>query len=161
VRTAGVHVIRVVIRALARPPRVRHAHARTQFRRGIPSSREGQKRESNERFSRTIITSLDLFGTCGRSRDAQTTAGARPYPPPAQAEPLWPIQVALLATIGCQVLLPDRLTAGPTWLLPALEGVLPVALVVAFPRHIREEHPRRREAAKQSASLNPSRISYI
>jgi uncharacterized membrane protein len=66
---------------------------------------------------------------------------------------LWPIQVALLATIGFQLLLPERLTAGPTWLLPALEGVLLVALVVAFPRHIREEHPHRRQAALAITAL--------
>jgi uncharacterized membrane protein len=66
---------------------------------------------------------------------------------------LWPIQVALVATIGFQLLLPDRLTAGPTWLLPALEGVLLIVLVVAFPRHIRKEHPRRRQGALAITAL--------
>jgi hypothetical protein len=66
---------------------------------------------------------------------------------------LWPIQVALLVTIGLQLLLPERLTAGPTWLLPALEGVLLVALVLAFPRHIRQEHPLRRRVALAFTAL--------
>jgi uncharacterized membrane protein len=80
-------------------------------------------------------------------------AAGRPYPPPARPEPLWPIQAALLATIGFQLLLPERLTAGPTWLLPALEGALLLALVVAFPRHLREEHPHRRKAALAITAL--------
>jgi uncharacterized membrane protein len=36
--------------------------------------------------------------------------------------------------------LPKRLTAGPTWLLPALEAALLVALLFASPRELEREH---------------------
>src|SRR5438105_1504604 len=54
----------------------------------------------------------------------------RPYPPPARAEPFWPALATVLGAIALQLLLPKRLTAGPTWLLPALEGALLLGLAV-------------------------------
>jgi uncharacterized membrane protein len=60
---------------------------------------------------------------------------------------VWPVQVTVLATIGLQLTLPDRLTAGPFWLLPALEAMLVVGLAVASPRELEYEHPRRRTLA--------------
>ena len=42
----------------------------------------------------------------------------RPYPPPPPAEPFWPAQATILAAIGLQLLLPARLTVGPSWLIP-------------------------------------------
>jgi len=53
----------------------------------------------------------------------------------------------VLAAIGLQLALPGRLTAGPTWVLPAFEGALLVALAIAFPRHVHGEHPLRRRLA--------------
>jgi uncharacterized membrane protein len=73
--------------------------------------------------------------------------GDRPYPPPPAAEPFWPVQLTILAAIGLQVALPDRLTAGPTWLIPALEGALLIGMFFATPRQLEREHPRRRLAA--------------
>jgi uncharacterized membrane protein len=71
----------------------------------------------------------------------------RPYPPPPASEPFWPAQATVLAAIGLQLLLPARLTAGPAWLIPALEGMLLVGLFLATPRQLEYEHPRRRRAA--------------
>jgi uncharacterized membrane protein len=71
----------------------------------------------------------------------------RPYPPPAAAEPFWPAQATILAAIALQLLLPKRLTAGPTWLVPALEGALLIGMFFATPRQLEHEHPRRRRAA--------------
>ena len=68
----------------------------------------------------------------------------RPYPPPARAEPLWPALAAVLFAIALQLLLPKRLTAGPRWLLPALEGALLVGLALASPRQLEREHRARR-----------------
>jgi uncharacterized membrane protein len=59
----------------------------------------------------------------------------------------WPAQLTVLAAIVLYVALPDKLTLGPTWLLPALEGVLLVALVVASPRPDMRYMPRRRNLA--------------
>jgi uncharacterized membrane protein len=71
----------------------------------------------------------------------------RPYPPPASPEPVWPAQLTVLAAIALQLTLPQRLKAGPAWLLPALEALLVIGLVLASPRTLEYEHPRRKRAA--------------
>jgi hypothetical protein len=80
------------------------------------------------------------------SEEAESLPG-RPYPPPAKPESILPAQATVLAAIGLQLLLPETLTAGPTWLLPALEGALLVAFAVATPRQLEHEHHLRREFA--------------
>jgi uncharacterized membrane protein len=49
-----------------------------------------------------------------------------------------------VVAIGLQLLLPKRLTAGPTWLLPVLEAGLLAGLSVASPRRVEHEHAGRR-----------------
>ncbi len=71
----------------------------------------------------------------------------RPYPPPAASEPFWPAQATILAAIGLQVALPARLTVGPSWLIPALEGALLIGMFLATPKQLEREHPRRRRIA--------------
>jgi uncharacterized membrane protein len=71
----------------------------------------------------------------------------RPYPPPGAPEPFWPAQVTILAAIGLEVALPARLTVGPSWLIPSLEGVLLIGLFFATPNMLEREHPRRRRVA--------------
>jgi uncharacterized membrane protein len=71
----------------------------------------------------------------------------RRYPPPGRPEAFWPVQLTLLGAIILQVALPARLTVGPAWLIPVLEGVLLVALFFATPNMLEHEHPRRRRAA--------------
>ncbi|WP_424952655.1 hypothetical protein [Deinococcus sp.] len=44
-------------------------------------------------------------------------------------ESLWPARLAVLTIIALQVLLNERLTAGPNWLLPGLEAAL---VLIAF-----------------------------
>ncbi|MEX2974817.1 hypothetical protein [Streptomyces sp. C184] len=53
-----------------------------------------------------------------------------------RGEPRWPSTVAVLAAIGLQWLLPERLTIHPEWLLPSLETALLIALVAANPYRI-------------------------
>ena len=53
----------------------------------------------------------------------------------------------MLAAIGLQLALPERLTAGPSWLVPALEGALLVGLFMATPMQLEREHTRRRAMA--------------
>jgi uncharacterized membrane protein len=82
--------------------------------------------------------------------DHEAGAGSLPgrrYPPPARSEPLWPALATVLVAIALQLLLPKRLTAGPRWLLPALEGVLLVGLALASPRAVEHAHRGRRLAA--------------
>ncbi|MEA2209909.1 MAG: hypothetical protein QOF54_2386 [Solirubrobacteraceae bacterium] len=71
----------------------------------------------------------------------------RPYPPPGEAEPFWPAQLTVLAAIVIQLLLPERLTAGPGWLVPSLEGALLIGMFIVTPNVVEEEHPRRRRVA--------------
>jgi uncharacterized membrane protein len=78
---------------------------------------------------------------------APITQEGRRYPPPPRSEPAWPAQGTVLGAIGLQLALPERLTVGPTWLLPALEGALLVGLSVATPRELEREHTHRRAVA--------------
>jgi uncharacterized membrane protein len=71
----------------------------------------------------------------------------RPYPPAAAGESPWPAQLTVLAAICLQLALPKRLTVGPTWLVPALEGALLIGMFVATPRQLEHEHRRRRRVA--------------
>jgi hypothetical protein len=66
------------------------------------------------------------------------------YPPPGRSEPHWPAQLAVLVAIVMQVLLPDRLSLGTRWLLPATEGVMLFALFVASPQRLEAPHSVRR-----------------
>ncbi len=49
--------------------------------------------------------------------------------------------------IVLQVTLPERLTIGPTWLVPSMEGALLLGMFFATPRELEFEHPRRRRVA--------------
>jgi hypothetical protein len=52
-------------------------------------------------------------------------------------EPRWPATLAVLVVIGLQLALPAKVSdyLGPHWLIPALEGVLAAALLIANPWH--------------------------
>jgi uncharacterized membrane protein len=78
---------------------------------------------------------------------ASAAPPGRPYPPPPAAEPAWPAQATVLVAIGLQLLLPERLTIGKVWLIPALEGALLVGLFFASPNTLEQEHARRRGVA--------------
>jgi uncharacterized membrane protein len=75
------------------------------------------------------------------------------YPPPARSEPHWPPMMVVLVAIALQILLPNRLTPGPNWLLPALEGVLLIGLVVMSPQRLTGEHSGRRRLAMTITAL--------
>jgi uncharacterized membrane protein len=93
---------------------------------------------------------------------AQDGNVGRAYPPPARPEPFWPAQTTVLAAIALQLLLPKRLTAGPRWLLPALEGVLLLGLAVATPRQLEREHRvRRRTALLLTAFVSAANITSL
>ena len=64
-------------------------------------------------------------------------------------ERVWPAQLTALVAIALQITLPNRLTVGPTWLLPSLEAAMVVLLVVSTRADLRLEdnHPGRRVVA--------------
>lgn len=59
----------------------------------------------------------------------------------------------MLFAIGLQLLLPSRLTAGPRWLLPALEVALLVVLAFASPRELERPHRVRRNLTLSLTAL--------
>ncbi len=66
---------------------------------------------------------------------------------PRAGEPYWPAQLAVVIALLLSALLPGKLTLGPPWLLPGLEGMLLLGLAVTTPRRVHPEHPFRRRAA--------------
>jgi hypothetical protein len=56
-------------------------------------------------------------------------------------DPLWGPQLVILAAILLDVSLPDKLAIGPSWLLPAVEGLLLIGLTIVSP------HPQVRHSA--------------
>jgi hypothetical protein len=58
-----------------------------------------------------------------------------------ESEHRWPVALALAIMVGLQWSLPDRLTAGPRWLLPAIEVVIVAVLVAADPGRMRQSSP--------------------
>jgi uncharacterized membrane protein len=68
---------------------------------------------------------------------AADPAGRRPTP---GAQPR-PSAVAILVMIGLQAFLPERLSAGPRWLLPVIEVAIIVVLMLANPGRLERSTP--------------------
>jgi hypothetical protein len=91
--------------------------------------------------------------TPGQDSDAAEVAPGSRYEHPAapgvhdNGEPYWPAQVTVLAALLLQVTLPHRLTVGPVWLLPSLEGALLLGLAMTTPRRHHDDNPARRRVA--------------
>ena len=62
-------------------------------------------------------------------------------------DPFWPAQITVAAAIGLSLDLPSTITIAQVWLLPAIEGVLLLALVTSTPWIPVIHHPLRRRAA--------------
>jgi len=76
-----------------------------------------------------------------------------PYPPPPGGEPHWPAQLTVLTAIALQLLLPTRLTVGSKWILPALEGVMLLALFIASPQRLEAPHSLRRQLTLTTTAI--------
>lgn len=85
----------------------------------------------------------------GGARDAHAEEMPAAWGWPSSGEPRWPATLAVVVAVSLQLVLPDRLThfLGPRWLLPALEGLLAVALLVVSPRRVSRESTEVRIAA--------------
>jgi hypothetical protein len=60
----------------------------------------------------------------------------------------WPAQLCVLGAILLQIRLTAKVTVGPTWLLPSLEGALLIGLAATTPRgRVDEDHRVRRRVA--------------
>jgi uncharacterized membrane protein len=68
-------------------------------------------------------------------------------------DPFWPAQLAATAAVVLYLALPEKLTVGPTWLLPSAEALLVIGLVVSMPNPAMQYSPRRRHFAIILVSL--------
>jgi uncharacterized membrane protein len=78
---------------------------------------------------------------------SQPRSSGRSYPPPGRPEHAWPAFGSIVVAIVMQLLLPSRLTAGPKWVVPALEAILLAGLVISTPTHVTGVHQARRRLA--------------
>ncbi len=62
-------------------------------------------------------------------------------------DPFLAPQLIVAGTLALDLLLPDKLTIGPNWLLPSLEGLLLVVLVLVSPHPRMRHSPLRRRVA--------------
>ena len=62
-------------------------------------------------------------------------------------DPVWAAQLVVAGAIALDLALPDKLTIGPFWLLPAVEGLLLFGLVGASPHPRLRHSPLRRRVA--------------
>jgi uncharacterized membrane protein len=62
-------------------------------------------------------------------------------------EPFWEAQLAVLVTIVLYVVLPARLTVGPRWIVPVLEGALLFGLAISTPYLHHTQAPVRRRVS--------------
>jgi uncharacterized membrane protein len=71
-----------------------------------------------------------------QSRDDRVAWGV-----PSGGEPRWPPLLAVVVAIALQIVLPNTVIQGlgPRWLIPALEGVLLVALLITNPHRVDRE----------------------
>jgi len=64
-----------------------------------------------------------------------------------------PAELVVVTAIALQLLLPKRVTAGPNWLLPALEGALLILLIFVAPQKLTSEHAGRRRLALGTTAI--------
>jgi uncharacterized membrane protein len=50
-----------------------------------------------------------------------------------RGDPYWPAQLTVAVVIALNLALPERVTAGPSWLVPSVAGALLLALVIITP----------------------------
>jgi hypothetical protein len=62
-------------------------------------------------------------------------------------DPFWGPQLVVAGALVLDLSLPEKLTIGPTWLLPAVEGLLLVGLVAMSPNRRMRHSPARRNVA--------------
>jgi uncharacterized membrane protein len=63
---------------------------------------------------------------------------------PAPPRSYWPARIAVIFAIGLYLVLPDRLVPGPRFIVPALEGVVLLAITVVTPHRTTVAAPGRR-----------------
>src|ERR1700694_5212763 len=57
----------------------------------------------------------------------------------ATSEPRWPASLAIVVCAALNLVLPGKVTMGPAWLAPVLEGAILVPLSIVAPRRVIDE----------------------
>ncbi|MCU1388542.1 MAG: hypothetical protein JWL72_1880 [Ilumatobacteraceae bacterium] len=67
----------------------------------------------------------------------------RPHDPAwgfvSPGETRWPAVISMVVVVVCQLLLPERITLGPTWLIPAIEAAILLTLLIVGPSTLDSE----------------------
>lgn len=152
----------VAPRPPARPERPGRSAPAATFRRVIDKDEERSHDEEDESQSRgrhrsPAVASRLKAGAEGAARGSAATVVRGSVAVAQRGAALaqqgsrvtyWPAQLCVLGAIGLQVRLPEKLTAGPSWLLPTLEGALLIGLASTTPRgRVDVDHPLRRRVA--------------
>jgi uncharacterized membrane protein len=73
--------------------------------------------------------------------------------------PIWGPELVVAVAIALDLALPNKLTIGPNWLLPSLEGLLLLGLVMSSPHpHVRHSRARRRVAIGLIAIVSATNV---
>jgi hypothetical protein len=70
---------------------------------------------------------------------SRSSGEGRALPRQRPGEPRWPSSLAVTAAIVLSITLPEKLTAGPGWVIPSLEGALVVTLTLTAPYRLQGE----------------------
>jgi uncharacterized membrane protein len=94
-------------------------------------------------------------GSPGPSRDDKVAWGIA-----SDEERRWPASLAVLVVIGLQVALPNDLVRGlgPKWLVPAIEGLLVLAMTIASPLRVIESAVMRRVSISLIALITAANV---
>jgi hypothetical protein len=103
-----------------------------------PEALESEEREAEGRAKRDGPLQRTVSVATGAARGSASVAAGAARGSAAVADAAlhityWPAALCVLAAIALQVRLTDKVTVGPTWLLPALEGVLLLGLAATTP----------------------------
>jgi hypothetical protein len=79
----------------------------------------------------------DIEAALAHARDEADDFALPGWLRPTQGEYRFAVVLAVLVAVVLQLALPDRLSIGPGWALPALEGALMVMLTIANPLRLR------------------------
>ena len=92
----------------------------------------------SDRWAEMLHGRLERIESLLLDEPRQQDAGAQPpaWQRRTRGEPRWAVSMVLCVAVAIQLLLPERLSIHPHWLLPVLELALMGALVVANPGRI-------------------------
>lgn len=116
-----------------------------------PEPKRPQTPPPADRWAELLHGRLDRIESLLRTEPQRPAAAAQPpaWQRRTEVEARWAVSLVLCVAVAVQLMLPERLTIHPHWLLPTLELALMAALVVADPHRL----PERRSALLRTLGL--------